>query len=297
MNEQVAIPIDNSKVDSHNEITQVLWDEIDFIISDYIIKVCNDDLQIQSLVKNENFNNYLRNELEDGKIYTYSCGKQIWQIIQNTLESYQPNQYQGPSITNYPGKLCTWNVNHTKNFIFLEASEKKTNNQIVRIKLPINRGGKDEFHIELLKSDDLMLISSFGIYIWTVKNNHDGNYLLYYWDKGPEPEKALIKQLNFLKGKFDFENLPPSPSFDQIIYRKSALHYIIEHSEDIIHHETVPYTLKNEDYDEASQPYLSLAILKIAEYKNINEHLDKTMIEILELIKSQVEKDKKEKKE
>ncbi|CAG8510328.1 12678_t:CDS:2 [Cetraspora pellucida] len=165
--------------------------------------------------------------VHDNNLQTYSCGKEIWKIIQKYISSQ--GMTHDHSRKEYDGKTYTWIVECSQDYISLTVNENKTQNQVGEINIYVRKNDANEFLavFEMLENEDLMLISSFGIQIWTINtiNAHHECHLLYYWSsidtfkrfKSKTTQQALIAQLNFLKDKFDHQSLPPPPYFDQII--------------------------------------------------------------------------------
>ncbi|KAF0526861.1 wd-40 repeat protein [Gigaspora margarita] len=85
------------------------------IISDYIIKINNNNLSIQKLSQNKSWKNYL-NSKEHYISDTFFNVKEIKHFVQTKLEKYKTNQimtqvYSDKPIE-YSGKLCKWIVEH-----------------------------------------------------------------------------------------------------------------------------------------------------------------------------------------
>ncbi|RIB15873.1 hypothetical protein C2G38_2191397 [Gigaspora rosea] len=182
-----------------------LSDEKNIIISNYIIEVQDDNLQMQCLDQHKKWDDHLCNGGYN-KIDTPLCGKEIRQTLQDTLERYKLTQeiIQDFSTKEYTGKLYTWVID------------------------------ANEFLVEfkLLESEDLMLISSFGVHIWTVSTQYKNN-LLYYWVNvdiyerfiSKTAREALIEQIIFLSNKYGSKDLLPSSYFDQLIEHSNYLTY------------------------------------------------------------------------
>ncbi|CAG8481071.1 16553_t:CDS:2 [Dentiscutata heterogama] len=231
------------------------------IISDYIIGIYYDHVIIKNLIHHKRWTDYVHYD----KIDIYSCGNEIRQKIQSTLEKYlkiyETNlEYsQDISVTeSHIGKICTWNVSHTThddygtyNVISLEA--KKINHENnnwdkvgdtihiwTTMSTRVKNSSYKHYLMEswLLKSEDLLIISSFGIQIWTINSGKEIT-LLYYWVNFKVSDnlfsktalQIMIEQITFLNNNLDFsKGLPPSPSFEQFIENDNNYVYFFDSS-------------------------------------------------------------------
>ncbi|RIB09775.1 hypothetical protein C2G38_2266888 [Gigaspora rosea] len=207
----VMNPLTHSLEKSSNEATGfylIQYDEShrafeshDFI-SDYIINIKNNYLEIQKLSKEENWTNYLQDKDYERYVGTTFCNvKEIREFIQETLKKYKQGLMQNTSrrTKQYDGKPYTWFVIYEYSsyweyyFIYLKAqveSIEKTKETNKKHLLGIYDTVKDYLlEIKVLENGDLLLILPSGIQIWTVDS--ENVRLLYYW----VDESKLMKEI------------------------------------------------------------------------------------------------------
>ncbi|KAF0492526.1 transient receptor potential cation channel subfamily a member 1-like [Gigaspora margarita] len=198
----------------------------------YVIELRGQHLWINNLAQNKEWCDFLNKKPKKyNKINAHSCGKDILKIIQCTLERYKRNSNEVNYDKPYRGKLYIWDINESEDYLTITAykDEKQMENLIIS---KLDDYGEPFVEFKLLESDDLIMISSFGIYIWTIKSSCLIT-LLYFWFNvdiyqncaQKTAKQALIDQLMFLTKSFGSKNIPPSPYFDQLIRHSKRLIY------------------------------------------------------------------------
>ncbi|CAG8524289.1 36528_t:CDS:2, partial [Racocetra persica] len=220
----------DSESNSQDASEQFLYPNV--VISDFIVGVWDNKLWIQTLVREtKEWTEYLREELHDyNRIQIQFCAEEIELMMEDTLA--QAKIYLNYNETRvikkkryYNGYLYTWIVEETDDNTFLTAwifdhkalAWSKVGNKIQTFLSDI----------KLLTSEDIVAISSKGIFVWTVVKDH-GIKLLYYWGsvKIAKPNayyyELVVDQIEFLNDKLVFsKNSLPPPSFSQLISHPS----------------------------------------------------------------------------
>ncbi|CAG8475852.1 15214_t:CDS:2, partial [Dentiscutata heterogama] len=174
----------------------------------------------------------------------FFCGETVKKMLVDTLENYKTNQNSGSESKKqtFQGNLLSWNVVYHDRFetrrnfslkaqIFNhEQNEEESREPIEKsIELPSNHFllSKSTYFMEckLLESEDLLMITPIGVFIWTVKS--DGEIgLLYYWGiydgiRSKIPQEGLIMNLEWILDndhlKFSNKKLLPPPHFNRVV--------------------------------------------------------------------------------
>ncbi|RIB19854.1 hypothetical protein C2G38_2035725 [Gigaspora rosea] len=220
--------------------TNVLHDILSHNHNDYIIKIDENDLLIKKLSQNENWKNHLQGKGRYVGSGTFFNIKEIKQFIQDTLDRYKSNQFLTQSYSDaskeYPGEAYTWIVK-TRYFFMLYKIY-----LIAQIKSNLKETESYFFHsydsadgyileIKVLKNDDIILVSSSGIRIFSVNSEKSSIELIYFWKEDiqeilmlekslqeistQEAQQFIIKHLFSFKNKLDLDiDFLPTPIFD-----------------------------------------------------------------------------------
>ncbi|CAG8575898.1 2662_t:CDS:2 [Acaulospora morrowiae] len=188
------------------------------VISDYIIRDNDVCLQIQRwndilLHEHDESGDNLENELGDdlggyNKIDVYSCGKEIRRIVQSTLEKYKIVKdiplHDLPK--KYSGKLYTWTVEHSSNYVTLKVYENEMEIGEIEVwKHKIKVGEVKEFSVNELKK-----------YVKKVKSDYDDSsrpYLSPAILKISEYDKDIEEKIDDLYKKMEESD----KRFDKVI--------------------------------------------------------------------------------
>ncbi|CAG8490325.1 1552_t:CDS:2 [Gigaspora rosea] len=197
------------------------------IHSDRAIGVCNGYLWIKKLIYNE-WKKYLCEEFNEYyKVNNLLFGKEIERHLKETLESCESDPKSPPC----EGNFFKWNWSFKPNLFILEADAfnnvEREWNKIKAIEIKIdNFLDTDQIKFKLLESEDLMAITTIGVFIWTIKYEK-GIFLQGFWGYQPNivrsdnsASERTIKTIKKLLKQFNCSNtkLLPSPSFDTICF-------------------------------------------------------------------------------
>ncbi|RHZ51255.1 hypothetical protein Glove_481g10 [Diversispora epigaea] len=227
-----------------------------FIIKDDdIIGVCEGQLLIQGLIKDD-WINYLRRTLNDyNEINSPSNGSILEKMIENAIKTFKYKSQTDDSEwaereplrkETFEGHLFRWKLDCGQERIMLEVHRFDPENEDwkpvgdPRNILPeshIERENVDPIFVvkcELLNNDDLAIITPMGLFIWTVlpirspdkgpeEGPKEGIRLLYFWGNTEVTYKKsylgvaiILNKIQNYKLVFTGHTLPP-PDFDHIL--------------------------------------------------------------------------------
>ncbi|KAF0388238.1 hypothetical protein F8M41_011078 [Gigaspora margarita] len=191
------------------------------VINDYIIEIDKNYLLIKRLSQNESWENHLQSK----KRYvgsTFFNTKEIKQFIQDTLDRYKSNQFLTQSYSDvskeHPGEAYTWIVTNK----YYKYSKENRTLLKAQIKSNLKKIPSDIFNsydsadgyileIKVLKNDDIILVSSSGIRIFSVNSEKCSVELIYFWNEDikeistQKAQQFIIKHLFSFKNKLDLD--------------------------------------------------------------------------------------------
>ncbi|CAG8651589.1 14003_t:CDS:2, partial [Racocetra persica] len=205
---KIADPYTLNKVDSAINLLKHGDNEVKVftVHQNHIIRVWNNHLFVQELVETEWFE-YLRSQINDnGLITTLFCGESVKNVLEDTLKEYKSDH---DPAQKHDHEKKSWDTIETK------------------VEIPSNHFLDDSAYFmecKLLESEDLLIITPIGVFIWTIKSD-GGIGLLYYWGlydgtRFKTPKEGIINNLESIlnddKLKFSNKKLLPSPHFNRI---------------------------------------------------------------------------------
>ncbi|KAF0548146.1 nudt9 protein [Gigaspora margarita] len=231
----------------------------------HIIRVWKNHLFVQELVENL-WTEYLRSVIGDNnKIPTFFCGETVKKMLMDTLDNYKSDPESTPKKHTFQGDSISWSVTYhdrfeTRRYFALKAhilkhedkeeesqdNEEKSREPVeISVELPSSHfllGGSTYFmECKLLESEDFLMITPIGVFIWTIKINkqimqkNKSIGLLYYWGiydgtRSRTPQEGIIVNLESIIDadhlKFSINKLLPPPHFNWIVkMRKRSTWY------------------------------------------------------------------------
>ncbi|CAG8803451.1 24699_t:CDS:2, partial [Cetraspora pellucida] len=226
--------------------------EVFTVHPDHIIRVWNNRLFVQELMESE-WPEYLKSVIDDNdQITTLFCGESVKKTLEDTLKIYKSDHDPGSTSKKktFTGHSFIWNVifhdrfETRKNFVLkaqkFDHEENSWDPVEKSVEFPSSHFlGDSTYFMEcnLLESEDLLMITPIGVFIWTIKS--DGEIgLLYYWGlydgtRSKTPQEGIINNLeSILKDdqlKFSNKKLLPSPHFNRIVKMRKRSTWFTEH--------------------------------------------------------------------